>query len=81
MEWQQIALWALAALATVQGVIMKMLWTKTENTSQALAKHAQHDAETFVTKVDHERFVGRVESKLDKILDKLDRKADKPNAS
>lgn len=45
--------------------------------SKSLSDHKLHAAETFVHKNDLRDFVDRVMVKLDKIDDKLDKKADK----
>jgi len=77
MEWGQLVLWALGTVVTLQGGIMVALWKKSEDNSKALAKHAQHDAETFVTRVDYRQDIQRVMDKLDDIRDKLANKADR----
>ena len=56
---------------------MKMLWNKTEKNSSDLAAHAQRDAETYVMKVDHAEMQRRIEDKLDRLFDILQKKADR----
>jgi len=77
MDWQHLAIIGLTAAASVQFWIIKMLWTKTEQTQKNLYEHAQRDAEIYVTKDDHQEVQRTINQKLDKILDKLDKKADK----
>ena len=68
MEYQWIAQGVLGILVTGLFGALKMLWTKTEQNAENLQKHAQRDAETYVTKNDHIRHQERIEDKLDRII-------------
>jgi hypothetical protein len=77
MEWQPVVIWALGALVTGQVAILKMLWTKTESNQKEISASRQHIAENYLTRVEHTRLQERIEDKLDSIITKLDKKADK----
>lgn len=85
---QDVILWAIGIVitlvSTLAGWVFKMVFTaikevETNNAtlSKSLSDHKLHAAETFATKQDVRDGFDRVMTKLDKIDEKLDGKADK----
>lgn len=84
----EFLMWAggiiVTGIFTLIGFIMRMIFGKIKDTetnhavlSARLESHRLHTVETFATKVDVNKGFDRMMEKLDKIDDKLDKKADK----
>lgn len=85
---QDLILWAIGTVislgAALTGWVFKMVFSsikEVEKNNQDLAAklsaHELHSAQTYATKKDLDAGIDRIMTKLDKIDDKLDGKADK----
>lgn len=77
MTFDQLLQWTLAFVCAVGGWAVRTLWDAVQKLRSDLSDLERGLPETFVQKDDYRTDIGRVHELLDKIYDKLDRKADK----
>lgn len=73
MEFQAIWNTIIPAALAVGGWVMKSIYEAIQRLDNDLTDHKVEAAKTYSTKTD----ISRIEDKIDKVLDRLDRKADK----
>jgi divalent metal cation (Fe/Co/Zn/Cd) transporter len=77
MTFDQLLQWTLAAICAVGGWFLRELWQAVQKLRSDLSDLEKDLPEHYVQKVDYKDDINRVHNLLDKIYDKLDKKADK----
>ena len=77
MDWQTLINLAAGAALSVVGWVARTLWDAEAELKDDLSDLREKLPETYVAKDDFREFTRTVEIKLDRVLDKIDGKADK----
>lgn len=77
MDWQSAFNIAAAMLGAIGGWLMKSLWSAVERLRRDLSEMERNLHSEFLRKDDFNIVIVRIESKLDRIVERLEDKADR----
>jgi hypothetical protein len=77
MDWQAIAIGALSVLSVLFGAVLKTLWDATQRLTDNVRQIEHYLPETYLRKDDFRPHADRIEQLIQRLIDKLDGKADK----
>lgn len=77
MDWQSAFNIAAAMLGAIGGWLMKSLWTAVDRLRRDLSDIERSMHTDYLRKDDFNHVVTRIETKLDRIVERLDEKADR----
>ena len=77
MDWQNLFNLVLGVALPVGGWFCRQLWDTVKELKKEISDLRLHVAENVVKKIEMESQYGKIESMLEKIFDKLDKKVDK----
>jgi predicted transcriptional regulator len=77
LDWQAIAIGALSVLSMLFGAVLKTLWAATQALAANVHQIEKALPETYMRRDDFRSHAERVEVLIQRLIDKLDGKADK----
>jgi hypothetical protein len=77
LDWQAIALGALSVISMLFGAVLKTLWAATQALAANVHQIEKALPETYMRRDDFRAHAERVEGLIQRLIDKLDGKADK----
>ena len=77
MTFDELMHWTVALVAAVLGYAIRELWTATQKLRQELSDLEGQLPLLYVQKDDYKADIGRIMDQLDRIYNKLDKKADR----
>lgn len=78
MNWQEIAIAALSVLSVLFGAVLRTLWDATQKLTDNVHQLEKDLPETYLRRDDFKTHSERVEALIQRVIDKLDGKVDKP---
>jgi hypothetical protein len=77
MEWQSLAIGTLSVLLVLFGAVLRALWDATQKLAANVHQIETALPETYMRRDDFRTHADRVEQLIQRLIDKLDGKADK----
>jgi hypothetical protein len=77
MEWQSLAIGTLSVLLVLFGAVLRALWDATQKLAANVHQIEKDLPETYMRRDDFRTHADRVEQLIQRLIDKLDGKADK----
>jgi hypothetical protein len=77
MDWQALAIGTLSVLLVLFGAILRALWDATQKLAINVHQIEASLPETYMRRDDFKNHADRVETLIQRLIDKLDGKADK----
>lgn len=77
MDWQNIAIGALSVLSILFGAVLRTLWDATQKLTENVHMIEQDLPNKYVRRDDFAAHASRIESSVQRLIDKLDGKVDK----
>lgn len=78
MNWQEVAIGALSILSVLFGAVLRTLWDATQKLTDNVHQLEKELPETYLRRDDFKAHSERVETLIQRVIDKLEAKADKP---
>jgi Neuraminidase (sialidase) len=79
MDWQAAAIGVLSVLLVLFGAVLRALWEATQKLASNVHQIEKDLPETYMRRDDFKNHADRVESLIQRLIDKLDGKVDKKN--
>jgi hypothetical protein len=77
VDWQSIAIGVLSILLVLFGAVLRALWDATQKLATNVHQIEKDLPETYMRRDDFKSHADRVESLIQRLIDKLDGKVDK----
>jgi hypothetical protein len=77
MDWQALAIGTLSVLLVLFGAVLRALWEATQKLAANVHQIEKDLPETYMRRDDFKTHADRVESLIQRLIDKIDGKADK----
>jgi hypothetical protein len=78
MNWQDVAIGTMSVLLVLFGAVLRTLWDATQKLTADVHQIEKDMPETYVRRDDFKSHADRIESMIQRLIDKLDGKVDKP---